>query len=109
MSEKETYDTSNPSDVKKKKSKAKRAEDQKAEVWRAVLETKAGREVLWDLLSEFGIYKTSFSVDPAVTAFNEGRRGAGLVVLDRVFTYSASAYMLMQNENRAELNGDIEI
>lgn len=40
-----------------------------------------GRRVLWDILGLCRLYRPSMSQDPYKTAFNEGKRDAGLQIL----------------------------
>ena len=65
---------------------------------KAVLATRDGRVILWQLLSDTGIYRSSFDRDIAVMAFNEGQRNIGLRLLDRIMSVDADAYKLMQDE-----------
>lgn len=69
-----------------------------ANALKAVLATRDGRIVLWQLLSDTGIYRNSFDRDIAVMAFNEGQRNVGLKLLDRIMSVDANAYRLMQDE-----------
>ncbi len=65
-----------------------------------LLSDRRGRRLAWWLLQEAGIYRTSFSGDPAATAFQEGRRDIGLKVLHRVHETAPDAYAQMLNEQR---------
>lgn len=65
---------------------------------KAVLSTRDGRVILWQLLSDTGIYRSSFDRDLAVMAFNEGQRNVGLKLLNRIMAVDAEAYRLMQDE-----------
>lgn len=65
---------------------------------KAVLDTRDGRAVIWQILSDTGIYRSSFDRDAAVMAFNEGQRNVGLRLLDRVMAVDIDAFKLMQDE-----------
>ncbi len=66
---------------------------------REVLATFAGRKVLFKLLAEGGVYRTSFAADPYQTAFNEGRRSHALRLLGDVTRVAPEQYRVMQEEN----------
>lgn len=65
---------------------------------KAVLKTVEGRAVLWQILCDTGLYRSSFSSDSHVMAFNEGQRNIGLMLIDRIVTADTEAYKLMQEE-----------
>lgn len=71
---------------------------QRKEDLRSILSTAAGRRVLYRLIVEAGAFAPSFTVEPLVTAFNEGRRKGGLSLLEEVQTASREAYLLMLSE-----------
>jgi hypothetical protein len=47
----------------------------------AVLQTAAGRRFVWAQMERAGVFRTSFDNSGSVTAFNEGRRTIGLMLL----------------------------
>lgn len=63
-----------------------------------VLETYDGRAVIWQILCDTGLYRSSFSNDALSMAFNEGQRNIGLLLIDRIMLVSPEAYKLMQEE-----------
>jgi len=85
--------------VKFNKSKAAlRAEEELAN-FMVVVGTRAGRAVLWALMSSGGPYKLSYQGENThETAFLEGRRSLSLEILHKLFTDAPAEYMLMQNE-----------
>lgn len=49
---------------------------------RALMKTRAGKEVIWYLLSQCGIYTDVFTEDVSATHYMTGRRAIGLAILD---------------------------
>lgn len=60
---------------------------------------KRGRRIMWRLLAEAGIYRTSFNNSGSVTAFNEGKRQIGLVFVGEVNDYAAHQFLVMLKEH----------
>jgi hypothetical protein len=67
-----------------------------------VLSSKEGRLVLWELLCRSGVFRSSFSQDSHQTAFHEGERNIGLVLLAQVNEANALATKTMAEEAREE-------
>lgn len=64
-----------------------------------VLEKYEGRKFLWTMLSQAGVYGTTFRGESThATAFEEGKRAMGLWLLEEIFTADANAYTLMRSE-----------
>lgn len=61
----------------------------------------AGRRIVWGLLDEAGVFRTSMTGDNW-TFFNEGQRNQGLRLLARVQAHCPDEYALMTKENRDE-------
>jgi hypothetical protein len=59
-----------------------------------------GRRIVWRLLERAGVFRSSFSTDAGVTAFNEGRRYNGNELLVQLVTHSPEQYALMLKEQR---------
>lgn len=66
-----------------KQAEAKRIREQilADEDFKAVASTVAGRRFIRRVISECGVYQSSFNSDSAVSAFKEGRRSIGLWML----------------------------
>lgn len=98
MSERESkYDAGDPSDVKKRKTKAQLRKEREREELRQILETYGGRAYVWRLLEKCGVYKISMTGN-SYTFFNEGKREVGLEVLAEVFDANPNVYTLMRQE-----------
>ena len=61
-----------------------------------------GRRVVWQLLADAGVFRSSMTVTPELTAFNEGRRSTGLALLADVSRLCPERFAEMQLEARAE-------
>ena len=64
-----------------------------------LLDTYGGREFVWRLFGQCGLYQASFrGEDTHQSAFQEGKRGIGLWALDEVLTAHPEAYTMMRDE-----------
>jgi len=64
----------------------------------ALMETGAGRRIVWRLLEETHIYQTCYRDNPLQMARAEGRREIGLMLTEWVTTYTPEDYFTMQQE-----------
>ncbi len=65
-----------------------------------LMNQKQGRRIVWRLLALAGVYQTSFNSSGSVTAFNEGKRNVGLVILADVHEHAPDESLVMLKENR---------
>lgn len=74
---------------------------------RAVLESPAGRRVMWWILDAAGVYRSSFTGNNT-TFFNEGRRDLGLLVLGKITEAKPEALiqMMQESKKREEANDE---
>jgi hypothetical protein len=72
----------------------------------ALLSQRAGRRFVWRLLSECGVFKSSFTGNNS-TFFNEGRRDIGLRFMVDVQEFP-DLYLLMVKESREPLEKEKE-
>ena len=63
-----------------------------------LMSEKSGRRFMWRMLESAGIYRQSFAFDNAVTAFNEGQRSIGLMLLAKINLACPERYLDMQKE-----------
>lgn len=97
--EPEVFDAGDPVKVAKRKTRVQLREDEKREKLRQLLAAPHFQEIMWDILTDCGVYRTSFVNDPYVTAFNEGQRQVGLQIIKRVFDADPNAYTQMRLSN----------
>lgn len=64
----------------------------------AQMSTEAGRRMAHRLLERAGVFRQTFSVDPYITAFNEGQRSQGLSVLADIMAACPQQYLVMTAE-----------
>ena len=72
-------------------------EKQRQAVIEYMMDHALGREYVWGLLAECGIYRSSWH-DSALIHFNEGRRDVGLRILDEIMRKCPKQYLAMQSE-----------
>lgn len=100
MSEEEKeYNAGDEHDVKRRKQSRKIRELQKEAALLALMGTPEGRMWMWDLLTECGIFQTSFSSDALRMAFAEGQRNIGLRRVAEINRLGPELYARMVGEN----------
>lgn len=57
-----------------------------------------GRRFIWRLLEKAGIYRSTFNSDHSASAFAEGVRSVGLMIIADVFAADPDAYATMMKE-----------
>lgn len=60
-----------------------------------------GRRLIWSWLEWGGVYRLSYSGSSEQTAFNEGNRNFGLMLLRSVMEHAPDQYAVMQSEAMA--------
>jgi hypothetical protein len=94
----EGVDTGEKQSVKKQEARARREQERIDEDLRSVLSTYQGRSFIWELLTRAGIYRTTFSDNAAISAFNEGIRQSGLHLIARIDGVDQNAYAKLRRE-----------
>lgn len=61
--------------------------------------SKRGRRIVWRLLEQAGVFRSSFSTTAMQMAFNEGNRNFGNRTLSLVHQYCPELYPVMLKEN----------
>lgn len=89
----------NPKQVKKAESKERHIRQEEINDLVEVLNLSAGRRVIWRLLGECGISKTSFDPSGSRVYFNEGMRNIGLFIQKEIEIAAPEAYMKMLEED----------
>ena len=70
---------------------------------RSVLQTGAGRNVLWQMLEQANVFGMSYTGDVNSTFFNEGARSMGNHLLIQIQQADAASFIKMQQEHLAKL------
>lgn len=63
-----------------------------------VMGTESGRRFIWGLLTQAGVFQSTFRTDTNTTMFLEGNRNAGLALFNDVFGLCPDLYLQMANE-----------
>jgi hypothetical protein len=93
------YDASDPVQVAEAKTAEGRREKRLKQTLVGILSVKDGREWIWELLSNTGMYQQSFvRGEPESTAFNEGKRSIGNLVLTQIVSADPQAFVTMMRE-----------
>lgn len=85
--------------IRAKEKSSKLADQNRREVLVGIMSTTFGREWIWNLLERAHIFRTSFTPDPYLTAFNEGERNQGQLLLNDIMEACPDLYILAQREN----------
>lgn len=90
------------SQVKEAEKKVKRTREHELDDIRKVLDTPAGRRVLWRYLSMCGVFKLSFNHSGAITSLNEGKRDIGLNIMGDITEANDEALIKMMREAKGD-------
>lgn len=66
---------------------------------RWLMTERAGRRIVWSLLEEAGVFRSSFDGTETGTYFHEGRRAIGLAWMSKVLEGSRDEFILMLKEH----------
>jgi hypothetical protein len=80
-----------------------RKKDREIDDLKTVLKKPEGRRFVYKVLSECGVFKASFSLNSMQTAFQEGRRDIGILLLKMLDEAEPQAYSQMLTEHFSEL------
>jgi hypothetical protein len=100
------FNASDEKSVKSAKQKDKNIRDTELADIRLLLQKQWGRRVVWRLLEQTGMYRTSFTGN-STTFFNEGARNIGLWLVDEVLSSDADMYLMMIKENNKQGAKDV--
>ena len=92
------FDAGDETSVGERSTKAKTAERDRMAGLGDIMATKQGRNWMWWLLAQCGVFQTSFTGN-STTFFNEGKRQVGLVVMADIQRDYADQYLTMTKEN----------
>lgn len=73
---------------------------------RVLLSSPAGRRFFWRVLTQSGLYSSSYAESPTATAYNEGRRSIGLALMQEAQRVDPARYAVALREqlDAAELD-----
>lgn len=102
------FDTGDQRQVQRREKKAKLRRQRYDSDFRWLMGDERGRRLMWNWLSAARIYETSMAPTAEGTAFNEGRRNAGLTLMADIQRIVPAMYFPMVREAQAptELTGD---
>lgn len=80
--------------------RARLAEQNRVEDIKWLMSGKRGRRIVWGLLEQTGVFRSSFRLNNEM-AFLEGQRNVGLILLALIHEHSPDAYVTMLKEQQA--------
>lgn len=86
-------------DVRKAEKRAKLIETERVEGLRHLVSTYGGRLWLWRQMEAANVFSQTFTGEALPTAFNEGRRAAGLGQLADLMLHCPDVFLQMMKEN----------
>ena len=101
-----TYDASDRKSIRRAEKAARLADRARQEVIVNLMSTTFGRAWLWDILTSCHVFAQTFSTDPLMTAFSEGRRSVGLALLADVMFACPDQYITAAREANVRHNSD---
>lgn len=63
-----------------------------------LMDSEQGRRVIWWMLVQGNVFKTTFTGEPYTSVFNEGQRNLALALLTRVMQHCPEQYLKMAAE-----------
>lgn len=82
-----------------KKLKGRLARETEEDDFRWLMSSKRGRRIVWRLLDQAGVFRSSFNPTAMIMAFNEGNRNYGNRMLALVHNHCPELYPQMMKEN----------
>src|SRR5258708_18924847 len=101
-----TYDASDRKSIRRAEKASRLADRARQEVIVNLMSTTFGRAWLWDILTSCHVFGQTFSADPLMTAFAEGRRAVGLALLADVMSACPDQYITAAREANVRHNSD---
>lgn len=86
--------------AKQEERRAMVALNEKKERWKHVLATPQGQAVIWELLEALNVFGTSFAASGSIMSFNEGKRSAGLDILNDWLASSPETFFKTMKEKK---------
>lgn len=92
------YNAGDRKDVRKAEKAARLSAVQRQSAVSGIMSVTGGRHWMHDVLVSCHCFATTFAIDPHASAFNEGQRSIGLLLLADIMSASADNYVLMMRE-----------
>ena len=92
------YDPGDEAQVKVRKRKAQTQREGEINDWKSLMDTQFGRRAMTLLLTQCGVYRSSFATNALEMAKSEGQRNMGLWLMSELEGASPSDFLLMLNE-----------
>lgn len=96
-----TYDASDRKSIRRAEKAASIADRTRGEVLVQIMSTTAGREWVWHRLAQGNVFQSTYNDQPQRMAFEEGKRSAGLSLLDDIMQWCPEQFI----EAMREANG----
>ena len=96
----------NRKSIRRKEKAARLADVQRREVITQTMQSAAGRQWVWDRLSDCMVFSSTFNGDALQSAFNEGLRAAGLAMLSDIMAACPDLYIQAQRESNERRTTD---
>jgi hypothetical protein len=93
------YDATDPRQVGDRKKRERLRATRADGAFKALMGTPDGRLLIWDLLGECGVFRSSWDGHGGRLNFNEGRRDIGLQLLATINRLCPELFGVMMKEN----------
>ena len=93
-----SYNAENETQVKGRKRKAELQRERELNDLRFVMGHEQGRRLVWRILTNTGMNRTSFETNALSMAMKEGQRNVGLMLMAEIMEADTKSYLTMQLE-----------
>lgn len=90
---------------RKAEERLKARREQQLDDWRWLLSEQRGRRLVFDLLEETGLLKSSYTGDAGLSACAEGKRMVGVAIFETIKLADVGSLSLIFKENHEVTNG----
>lgn len=97
-------DAASRKDIRAKEKADRQADRDRGAVIIGVMDSKIGRNYIWEQLAAAHVFTTSYSTDALAMAFAEGERNSGLRLLDDIMSWCPEQFTLMMREQNDRRN-----
>jgi len=97
----EVKNAADPQQVKGAARRQQRREARRLAAYHEVMTTVAGRAVMWDLISQAGVFRSVFNPHDGMQSFNIGRQDFGHELMGLLLRVDAEGQLYLQMEKEA--------